>query len=227
MHSSAEHLRRLRRMAGTALRSAGVTAEVAEKAQLVTSELIGNAVARCGAFVPLVVEILAEAVAVSVKVHDPDGSQLPLRGLVRLDDPEAESGRGLPLLDLLAPGWNTVLTPVGKQVHCRVPYEEPTTAAEEGTRNLPFSVRFDPTSQEVVVTMAFGDPPWQRMRRKTYSSPEAVIVASTNHQHEAFLQAWLASELASTATRHLGPDPKRFKEVSHLPDIGGFDPKQD
>ncbi|MFC5724118.1 ATP-binding protein [Streptomyces gamaensis] len=122
MHSSAEHLRRVRRMTGTALREAGVAHEVAEDAQLVASELIGNAVARCGPFVPLVVEVAAEPVAVSVKVHDPDSGHLPRRAQVRLDDPSAESGRGLPLLDQLAPGWHTVITPVGKQIRCRVPY---------------------------------------------------------------------------------------------------------
>ncbi|GAA2931645.1 hypothetical protein GCM10020221_29290 [Streptomyces thioluteus] len=122
MHSSAEHLRRVRHMTGQALCEAGVTADVAENAQLVTSELIGNAVTCCGPFVPLVVEVVAEPVAVLVKVHDPDGEHLPDRAAAPLDDPDAESGRGLPLLDLLAPGWHTVITPVGKQIRCRVPY---------------------------------------------------------------------------------------------------------
>ncbi|MGI5338880.1 ATP-binding protein [Streptomyces sp. CA-181903] len=122
MHSSAEHLRRVRHMTGTTLCEAGVAGETAEWAELVASELIGNAVARCGPFVPLVVEVAAGPAAVSVKVHDPDGEHLPRRSPVLLDDPEAESGRGLPLLDLLAPGWHTVLTPVGKQIRCRVPY---------------------------------------------------------------------------------------------------------
>lgn len=122
MHSSAEHLRRVRHMTGQALCEAGVAAEVTENAQLVTSELIGNAVACCGPFVPLVVEVVAEPVAVSVKVHDPDAEHLPRRSPAPMDDPGTESGRGLPLLDLLAPGWHTVITPVGKQIRCRVPY---------------------------------------------------------------------------------------------------------
>jgi hypothetical protein len=46
---------------------------------------------------------------------------LPVREGVRLDDPEAESGRGLPLVDLLAPGWRVTGTPVGKQMRCWIP----------------------------------------------------------------------------------------------------------
>ncbi|MEU5437240.1 ATP-binding protein [Streptomyces sp. NPDC020719] len=121
MHSCAEYLRRIRHMTGMALCEAGVTREVAERAELVASELIGNAVARCGPFVPLVVEVVADHDAVSVKVHDPDGEHLPRRSGLPMDNSRATGGRGLLLLDVLAPGWRTVLTPVGKQICARLP----------------------------------------------------------------------------------------------------------
>ncbi|WP_329235640.1 hypothetical protein [Streptomyces canus] len=68
---------------------------------------------------PLVAEVEAVPTGVWVRLHDPDGSRHPRRAPgVRLDDAQAESGRGLPLMDLLAPGWDVVTTPVGKQVRC-------------------------------------------------------------------------------------------------------------
>ncbi|WP_267888241.1 hypothetical protein [Streptomyces sp. NRRL S-4] len=41
---------------------------------------------------------------------------------MQLDDVTAEFGRGLPLMDLLAPGWDVTLTPVGKQIRCLLPH---------------------------------------------------------------------------------------------------------
>ncbi|MFC5724119.1 hypothetical protein ACFP1Z_28520 [Streptomyces gamaensis] len=85
--------------------------------------------------------------------------------------------------------------------------------ADETGGRLPFSVRFDAASREVVVMMTFGNPPRQTMRRKAFSSLEAVAVAVAEHHHEAFLQATLAGELASAAIAHLGADPGRLEEA--------------
>jgi hypothetical protein len=97
---------------------------------LVISELFGNAVRACGDFGLLVAEGAVESPQGSgvaergVRVrHDPYRLTFPVLRCVRLDDPEAESGRGLPLIDLLAPGWRVAGTPVGKQVRCRIPAE--------------------------------------------------------------------------------------------------------
>lgn len=88
--------------------------------------------AACGDFVPLVAEVAVEPSrgygdgaerGVRVRLHDPYRLALPLVGGVRMDDPEAESGRGLPIIDLLAPGWRVAKTPVGKQARCRIPGE--------------------------------------------------------------------------------------------------------
>ncbi|MCC9742273.1 ATP-binding protein [Streptomyces sp. MNU89] len=132
LHLSAtpRHLSATRRLVEKTLCGAGVDADLTDSVQLVLSELYGNAVRACGDFVPLVAEVEVEAApgmgagapsAVWVRLHDPYRAARPRRTGVRLDDPEAESGRGLPIVDLLAPGWDVTATPVGKQVRCRVP----------------------------------------------------------------------------------------------------------
>lgn len=124
MSASPAHLRLVRTLAESALCGAGVSAGTAANVQLVASELIGNSVRACGRHVPLVVEVEAEEDGVSVKVHDPEPGLLPSRRPVALDDEEAESGRGLGLVDILAPGWHVLRTPVGKQIVCTLPYAE-------------------------------------------------------------------------------------------------------
>ncbi|QMU71029.1 ATP-binding protein [Streptacidiphilus sp. P02-A3a] len=121
MSASANHLRFVRELAAATLTAAGVDAEVAQDVQLVASELIGNSVRACGDFVPLVVEVDADPRGVTVKVHDPDRLALPKRSGMPVDC-GAESGRGLPLVDLLAPGWQAVRTPTGKQISCHLPF---------------------------------------------------------------------------------------------------------
>ena len=121
MSASASHLRFVRQLADATLAAAGIDPELAQDVQLVASELIGNSVRACGDFVPLVVEVDADPRGVTVKVHDPDRLALPKRSGMP-SDCAAESGRGLPLVDLLAPGWQVVRTPTGKQISCRLPH---------------------------------------------------------------------------------------------------------
>jgi len=92
----------------------------ADTAEWLASELLGNAVRACGDHVPLVVEVYVTGSSIQVNVHDP-AVELPLhRSAVAMDSDTAESGRGLGLLDLLAPGWDVVSSPVGKQIRCRI-----------------------------------------------------------------------------------------------------------
>jgi anti-sigma regulatory factor (Ser/Thr protein kinase) len=121
MSASASHLRFVRQLADATLAAAGVDPELTQDVQLVASELIGNSVRACGDLVPLVVEVDTDPRGVSVKVHDPDRRALPRRSGMP-SDCGAESGRGLPLVDLLAPGWRVSRTPIGKQI-CYLPYE--------------------------------------------------------------------------------------------------------
>ncbi|KFG01467.1 hypothetical protein IQ62_07180 [Streptomyces scabiei] len=127
-----DHLRATRTLIAKTLADAGVGEDLVYSTQLVMSELCGNAVRACGDFVPLVAEVEVAPLGcgadagrgVRVRLHDPYRRTLPVRGGVRLDDPEAESGRGLPLVDLLAPGWRVAGTPVGKQVRCWIPAQQ-------------------------------------------------------------------------------------------------------
>ncbi|MEU9886986.1 ATP-binding protein [Sphaerisporangium sp. NPDC051011] len=121
---SEENLRAVREVAQSVLTAAGVDREMVESARLVASELVGNAVRACGHWVPVVVEIESDRRGIWVRVHDPDPYRLPRRTGIAADDDQAESGRGLWLLDALAPGWDVALTPIGKQVRCLLPAPE-------------------------------------------------------------------------------------------------------
>ncbi|MFC8454750.1 ATP-binding protein [Kitasatospora sp. NPDC057223] len=111
----------VRALALTVLIAHGVDLESAEAAQLVLSELIGNAVRACGDHVPLVVEVHRAEQAAVVTVHDPLTAAGPRRTATAPDSDQAECGRGLLLLDVLAPGWTVQPSPVGKRIHCRIP----------------------------------------------------------------------------------------------------------
>jgi anti-sigma regulatory factor (Ser/Thr protein kinase) len=118
--ASPRNLRTVHELTANTLCDLRVAVEAIGTAQLIVSELIGNCVRAYDDHVPLVIEVYVPSFGVAVNVHDPGPSAPaapPRRGL---DDPDAESGRGLPLLDLLAPGWHIQRSPIGKQVRCRV-----------------------------------------------------------------------------------------------------------
>lgn len=91
--------------------------ELVEDVQLVFGELYSNAVQACGEHAPLVVDVHVTWTGVVVSVHDPRPDLLPRRPATAADS-TAESGRGLLLLDTLAPGWTIRPSPVGKQIRC-------------------------------------------------------------------------------------------------------------
>jgi hypothetical protein len=98
----------------------GAGQATADTAEWLVSELLSNALRACGDHVPLVVEVYVTGRSVQVNVHDPAANVLPHRSAVAMDSDIAESGRGLGLLDMLAPGWDVVSSPVGKQIRCRI-----------------------------------------------------------------------------------------------------------
>ncbi|MFE3501922.1 ATP-binding protein [Kitasatospora sp. NPDC059146] len=111
----------VRALALTVLVAHGVDLETAQSAQLVLSELLGNAIRACGEHVPLVVEVYrSRGIDAVVAVHDPLADTAPRRTDTAPDSAEAESGRGLTLIDILAPGWTVEPSPIGKQIRCRV-----------------------------------------------------------------------------------------------------------
>ncbi|MEV5432745.1 ATP-binding protein [Streptomyces sp. NPDC052701] len=94
--------------------------DLGETAELVVSELMGNAVrASTEGPVPLIVEVYATSPGIEVIVHDAVPGQ-PTRRDVALDSTEAMSGRGLHLLDLLTERWTVEPSPLGKQIRCHL-----------------------------------------------------------------------------------------------------------
>ncbi|MFJ5921307.1 ATP-binding protein [Kitasatospora sp. NPDC092948] len=121
MNAGPAHLVEMRAQVFKAVTSAGATEEVADAARLVASELVGNAVRLCGPHAPVVVLVSHTEQQVVVEVHDPEPTVLPCRSAEPPDNPRANTGRGLWILDALAPGWTVTPTPLGKQITCTLP----------------------------------------------------------------------------------------------------------
>ncbi|MDX3232528.1 ATP-binding protein [Streptomyces sp. ME19-01-6] len=120
MAASDDALSAVRKLTATVPVQYGADSATAEAAELVVSELISNAVKACGDGTLLFVEVHVTDASITVAVHDSRGD-LPLdRSEAAMDSAEAESGRGLYLLDVLAPGWTVAPSPIGKQVRCQV-----------------------------------------------------------------------------------------------------------
>ncbi|MGW3928679.1 ATP-binding protein [Streptomyces microflavus] len=157
MVASSAHLQQLRELTDKTLCEAGVGGETSGNAALIVSELVGNAVRACGDHVPVVIEVDAEESGVSVRVHDPESARQPCRSDVPLDDAEADSGRGLGLVQFFAPGWTVRPTPFGKQVACLLTYGEGDGVTAE---QMPFRVApSDPASNAPLGTLVRGNPP--------------------------------------------------------------------
>ncbi|WP_137970505.1 ATP-binding protein [Streptomyces antimycoticus] len=118
--AGADTLSALRQLVGTVPVAYGAHRELAETAQLVVSELVSNAVRACGDGTLLLVEVSSTDTGIAIAVHDSAGDQLPQRRETAMDNDATESGRGLLLLDVLAPGWTAVSSPLGKQVRCHI-----------------------------------------------------------------------------------------------------------
>ncbi|MCZ4118682.1 MULTISPECIES: ATP-binding protein [unclassified Streptomyces] len=121
MATSPEHLRRMRAQVFQSVTATCHDEQVASDAQLVASELVGNAAALCGPWAPVVVTVRRSEHNVHVRVHDPLDDRAPARTGALPDNAQAESGRGLWIVDALAPGWTVQRTPLGKQISCTLP----------------------------------------------------------------------------------------------------------
>ncbi len=93
---------------------AGLPSDLCDTAVLLTSETVTNAFRHASGPARLAVTAAAAGVLVEVGDDDP-GLPRP-----RASDPEALSGRGLAILDLLASEWGSDLTPAGKVVWFRL-----------------------------------------------------------------------------------------------------------
>ncbi|MFE9427646.1 ATP-binding protein [Kitasatospora sp. NPDC006697] len=121
MSVSAEHLHAMRAQVFKAVAGAGADEHLADSARLVASELVANAARLCGPWAPVVVQVATDEVHVTVQVHDPQSAVVPERKAESPDNAQFESGRGLWILDVLAPGWQVEPSPVGKQITCVLP----------------------------------------------------------------------------------------------------------
>ncbi|MFF0292526.1 ATP-binding protein [Kitasatospora sp. NPDC004614] len=128
MNASAEHLVEMRARVFKTVTSAGAAEEVAEAARLVASELVGNAVRLCGPHAPVIVRLADAGHEFVVQVHDPEPAVLPARSAEPPDNSRTGTGRGLWILDALAPGWTVTPTPLGKQITCTLPRDRTTAA---------------------------------------------------------------------------------------------------
>ncbi|MER8186964.1 ATP-binding protein [Kitasatospora sp. NPDC094015] len=123
MSVSPEHVREMRARVFKTVASFGASEAVADDARLVASELVANVVRLCGPWAPVVVLVAVADEQVLVQVHDPAPSVMPGRETAPPDNARSETGRGLWILDVLAPGWTVDPTPVGKRITCTLPRE--------------------------------------------------------------------------------------------------------
>jgi len=93
----------------------GVEAEVADDAELLVTELVTNAVVHARTSIHVEVRRLEDRLEFAVS--DNSSRQVQLR----IPSPEAVTGRGIYLLDLLSPGWDVVPTAGGKTVRFSLP----------------------------------------------------------------------------------------------------------
>ena len=112
LRAEAGSVRQARNLVMARLIDAGCTIETIEKARLVTSELATNAVRHAsGDRYTVDVDVDHGVLRVEILDDDPSGSVEPGR-----PRPEAEGGRGLWLVDVLAQRWGVRPTPSGKAV---------------------------------------------------------------------------------------------------------------
>ncbi len=108
-------VRRARQRVAALLHGTSSPATV-ETAELLTSELVANAVAHGGP--PLRLQVVVDDAVIRVEVHDGDPSSMPHR---RDPAPWDSDGRGLAIVDALAMRWGARADADGKVVWFELP----------------------------------------------------------------------------------------------------------
>jgi anti-sigma regulatory factor (Ser/Thr protein kinase) len=121
MSTSQQRLHALRRCVAKVAARAGADPDHIDQISLVLTELIGNVVRQCGDSAPVIVRVAIDGTHTEVDVHDPLATAIPRKRRRSPDNAEFETGRGLWILDALAPDWTITPTPFGKWVSCRLP----------------------------------------------------------------------------------------------------------
>ncbi|WP_329453594.1 ATP-binding protein (plasmid) [Streptomyces sp. NBC_01724] len=113
--------RSARRGAALAVRTWGMDADTVDKAMLVVSELVTNAISHTASRV--VSMSVTRTAAATVRISVGDSARGPLSPPVSPDGDE-EHGRGLLLVAALADRWGIEQTSSGKQVWCELDVEQ-------------------------------------------------------------------------------------------------------
>ncbi|WP_447037685.1 ATP-binding protein [Streptomyces sp. DSM 118878] len=92
-------------------------AEVADEVQLCVSELVANVITHVGEQTPTALRLTKSDTHVRIEVRDPDARALPT--LLAPTD-EAESGRGMALLDAVTDRWGVTLCGDSKVTWCEL-----------------------------------------------------------------------------------------------------------
>ncbi|MEV5004160.1 ATP-binding protein [Streptomyces sp. NPDC055692] len=114
--AEAEEVAALRRMLRLQLERWGLQ-ELSEPAQLCVSELVANVIKHVGSATPAMLAVFMNGTRLRIEVHDPDLRALPVLADA---DSEAETGRGMALIDAVADRWGVDLTPERKATWCEL-----------------------------------------------------------------------------------------------------------
>ncbi|WP_309226267.1 ATP-binding protein [Streptomyces lunaelactis] len=91
--------------------------ELVESAQICVTELTSNVIRHVGAGTPTTLAVSMSGTRLRIEVHDPDTRALPtLPGA----ECEAESGRGMTLVDAVTDRWGVILRADSKVVWCEL-----------------------------------------------------------------------------------------------------------
>lgn len=109
----------LRRIVGLHLGLWGLH-EVIETAQLCVSELVSNVINHVGVGTPTRLAVSMNGTRLRIEVRDPDSRALPTLLNIADGDTEAESGRGMALVNAVAERWGVQPHAEGKVTWCEL-----------------------------------------------------------------------------------------------------------
>jgi anti-sigma regulatory factor (Ser/Thr protein kinase) len=114
--AESEEVAMLRRRVRLHLERWGLS-EVADEAQLCVSELVANVITHVGEQTPTALRLTKSDTHVRIEVSDPDARALPT---LFAPTEDAESGRGMALLDAVAERWGVILLRDSKVTWCEL-----------------------------------------------------------------------------------------------------------
>ncbi len=103
--------------------------DIIDSAQLCVSELVANVITHVGRGTPATLAVSMSGTYLRVEVHDPDTRALPTLLDSTLD---AESGRGMALVDAIADRWGVLLRPDRKVTWCELATRPPAPPGHVG-----------------------------------------------------------------------------------------------